>query len=650
MAMDVGRLQWTPLGLCAAMLAASWLVQPPGIGQAAGGVVAMLALSWVGALLLRRALRNAAQTAADALAALDVQCQQQRTVLNNLPFPVWFKDAQGLHLLVNQAYVERLQQSGADAVVGKTDFELWPAALAQRFRDDDVQIMQSGEACHVEMQQGTSPDGGWDEIFKTPVRYGLGQWGTVGVGIDITLRKQTEARLHLLGAALDRVGDAVCLVPFGSTALVYVNATMCLTLGYSQAELTGGMTLFDIDPLVKTETLVGLWAELKAQGSTRFESMHRPRHGADFAVEVCANYFLFDGLEYSLATARNIEDRQALQKRLTDSEQQFRGLTENITDLILCLDAQGRRVYLNPAGQRWYRKVWGSDGDVLDPATTMLDPGTRTLHDAIVAQVLATGQEEQLEFTSPLGDGLPSITAIARYMPQRNAQGDIEGVIIVGRDVTALKRDEANLRRLNRALTLTNATNLAVAKARTLQDLLDAVCRQMVELGGYITVCIGRAETDARKTVTLVAGHGSLAAGMFHLSHSWDAAEPDFGAMGRSIAQGTPVLVADVQTDPRVLTSPGTARTLGVRSMLCLPLHGVEQVWGRFTPTPWRPTVFRMTKCACWARRPTTLPMASVRCWPKVACGRLSWPCLSPRWHARLPRRPARPRANSWPP
>ncbi|WP_367848413.1 response regulator [Rhodoferax sp. WC2427] len=455
MALDIGKLEWAPWGLCAATLGASWVLQPPGAWQAAGGVVAATLLSWAG----RRVLRKAVQPAADAVATLERQCQQHRTVLDSLPFQVWLKDPQGTHLLVNQAYAQRLQLPQPGAAVGKTDFALWPLALAQRFRDDDAQVMASGQPLRVEEQQGAAPDAPWFDIVKTPVHLGPGQGGTVGVAIDIS-------------------------------------------------------------------------------------------------------------------------ERKALEKRLTDSEQQFRGLAENITDMILCLDAQGRRVYMNPTMQRLYRAVLGPHVDVLDSAVSMLGADDRQQHDALVARVLATGLEGQLEFASPARGGKPPFFATSRYMPQRNAQGDIEGVIIVARDTTARRQADAHLRSLNRALTLTSATNLAVAKATGLQELLDAVCRQMVDIGGYLTVCIGRAESDARKSVILVAGCGSLAAGMFDLSHSWDPAAPDFGAMGRSIAEGAPVLVADVQNDPRVLTSPGTARSLGVRSMLCLPLHGTDRVWG----------------------------------------------------------------------
>lgn len=440
MAMDIAKLEWAPWGICAATLAASWLLQPPGVVQAAAGVAVMVGVSWAG----QRVLRRAAQSAADVLAVVDLQCQQQRTLIDSLPFPVWLKDAQGVNLVVNQAYVRQLHLPHPDAVEGKTDFALWPTLQAQRFREDDVLVMDSGRACHIEEQQGASPDAPWVDVFKTRVNHGPVQGGTVGVAINIT-------------------------------------------------------------------------------------------------------------------------ERKVLEKLLTDSEEQFRGLAENITDLILRLDAHGRRVYMNPAMQGLYRGILGPHIDVLDDAVTLLSSDDRQRHYALVAQVLSTGQEGLLELSSPGPDGRPLFYTTSRYMPWRNAQGEVEGVIIVARDATARKQAEAHMQSLNRALTLTSATNLAVAKATVLQELLDAVCRLMVDIGGYLTVCIGRAESDARKTVTLVAGQGSLAEGMFHLSHSWDSAAPDFGAMGRSIAEGAPVLVADVQTDPRVLTSPGTARSLGVQ-------------------------------------------------------------------------------------
>ncbi len=504
----------------------------------------------------------------------------QRALLDNFPFNTWLKDTEGRFLVVSQGVADVHGFASPNDMLGLSDADLSPPEEAATYRALEDQAMQTRQMVRTEGTRGSGASLQWFETARVAATIDGALIGTAGFMREISDLKALHKHMYLLTAALDRVDDSVCLMPYGQTTFYYVNDSMCQALGYSEAEFTGGMTVFDIDPDVTEESLQALWPTLLAQGSLRFETRHKPRHGDSYSVEVSVSYFEFEGAQYSLSTCRNIEDRNTMQKRLVESEQQFRGLAENITDMILCLDAQGRRTYMNPTMQRWYRSVWGDQADVLDGTVSMLSGNTRIQHDALVARVLTTGREGHLEFSSPPRAGVSQFTATSRYMAQRNPQGQIEGVIIVGRDITKRKQAEAHLERLNRALTLTSATNLAVAKATGLQELLDSVCQLMVELGGYATVCVGRAETDARKTVTLVAGHGSLAAGMFGLDHSWDPAEPDFGAMGRSIAEGAPVLVADVQTDPRVLDTPGAARSLGVRAMLCLPLHGAEQVWG----------------------------------------------------------------------
>lgn len=45
----------------------------------------------------------------------------------------------------NRAFLERFGFRGEAEIVGKTDFDLFPESLAEKFRRDDVAVMQSGE-------------------------------------------------------------------------------------------------------------------------------------------------------------------------------------------------------------------------------------------------------------------------------------------------------------------------------------------------------------------------------------------------------------------------------------------------------------------------------------------------------------------------
>lgn len=46
----------------------------------------------------------------------------------------------------NRRFWERLTCSSEEEVIGKTDFELFPQRLAEKFREDDKEVMTSGEA------------------------------------------------------------------------------------------------------------------------------------------------------------------------------------------------------------------------------------------------------------------------------------------------------------------------------------------------------------------------------------------------------------------------------------------------------------------------------------------------------------------------
>jgi signal transduction histidine kinase/DNA-binding response OmpR family regulator len=102
----------------------------------------------------------------------------------------------------------------------------------------------------------------------------------------------------------------------------------------------------------------------------------------------------------------------------------------------------------------------------------------------------------------------------------------------------------------------------------------------MVEVGGYATVGIGRAEADAAKNVTMLTAFGPLAHLLRNVGISWDDQGDRLGVLGRCIATGEPVLVEDTLTDPRVLPGPTGGVHRGVRSMLSLPLLVNGVVWG----------------------------------------------------------------------
>ncbi|MGC8668877.1 MAG: PAS domain S-box protein [Chthonomonadales bacterium] len=134
----------------------------------------------------------------ERMQALEAQAAERRllrTILELTPAFVYVKDRDGRFLIANPAVAESAGVSDADALVGATDFDLFPKELAERYRADELRIMEAGEAIinHEEPYVGADGKHRWIWTTKIPMRDEAGRIvGLVGIGRDVTDRKEAE--------------------------------------------------------------------------------------------------------------------------------------------------------------------------------------------------------------------------------------------------------------------------------------------------------------------------------------------------------------------------------------------------------------------------------------------------------------------------
>lgn len=125
------------------------------------------------------------------------QQQELTTLLESLPGYAFFKNADGVYIRVNKA-TAREAGLNPDAMVGKTDAELWPAEVAARRTGDDRTILSGESPLYV--GEETIVDSGSTVtvlVHKQPVKDDDGNIvGLVGMSFDISERKQLEAELQ----------------------------------------------------------------------------------------------------------------------------------------------------------------------------------------------------------------------------------------------------------------------------------------------------------------------------------------------------------------------------------------------------------------------------------------------------------------------
>lgn len=133
---------------------------------------------------------------------------------------------------------------------------------------------------------------------------------------------------------------------------------------------------------------------------------------------------------------------QGIRRRLTEREHLFQLITENAADMIAVVDRNGRRLYNSPA----YERVLGYGADELAATSSIeqVHPDDRARILQAAEKALRTGYGERLEYRIRHKDGSWRVfESTANVIPA--VEGEIEGLVIVNRDITERKQTEALL-------------------------------------------------------------------------------------------------------------------------------------------------------------------------------------------------------------
>jgi diguanylate cyclase (GGDEF)-like protein len=151
------------------------------------------------------------------------------------------------------------------------------------------------------------------------------------------------------------------------------------------------------------------------------------------------------------------------------------------------------------------------------------------------------------------------------------------------------------LARLNRTLRTVSAGNRTLLRACDEMELLTAMCRVVVDTGGYRMAFVGYALDDPRQSVVHVAAVGANPEFLRVVPNTW--ADNEFGqtAIATAIRTGKPSVARNILTEPAFAKLPQLreqVRANGCSAVTALPLQVDGKIIGAMTVLAAEPEAF----------------------------------------------------------
>lgn len=273
--------------------------------------------------------------------------------MDNDPSTAFLKDEQGRFVFVNRQ-LERMFDRPVSQWIGKTDNDLFPPEVAERFRRDDHIVLESGQT--VEFEEVLQSELGSDHYLtiKFPV-HTENQRMLGGISLKITERKLAEFRLQAERERVQLVADAVpALISYVDAQARYqlVNQAYERWFGHPSQqflnrpmeEVLGEEAWGNISQQV-AEVLSGKPVAYEAEipyqdGGTRWvTATYIPDLGEDGTVR---------GF---VAHVNDITARRQAEEELKYQRSLLQAITNNAQTSIFLIDEDGHVLFTNPAAE-----------------------------------------------------------------------------------------------------------------------------------------------------------------------------------------------------------------------------------------------------------------------------------------------------------
>ncbi|MDP3786109.1 MAG: diguanylate cyclase [Candidatus Omnitrophota bacterium] len=246
-------------------------------------------------------------------------------ILNGIPDIAWMKDKESIYIAANEPLAKAAGMAPGD-MVGKTDLDIWPKKLAEKYRADDKEVIKTGKQKFIEepivYKDGTTQ---FLETIKTPVYNDKGEViGTIGIARDITERSKLQEQLRISEEKYRRffeeANDAIFIADAGTGKILDANARAEILLGRTKDEICR-MHQSQLHPLEEAERYKAMFKEDASKGrSTHVEAEVINKKGEITPVFINASIHEIGGKRVVIGIFRDMSEFKRIEKEKKEAE------------------------------------------------------------------------------------------------------------------------------------------------------------------------------------------------------------------------------------------------------------------------------------------------------------------------------------------
>ncbi len=254
-----------------------------------------------------------------------------RTLVENLPQNIFMKDRELRYFSVNENFARDLGIRPAD-IVGKTDYEFFPKDTAEKYRAEDIRIMETAQQEEFDDEHLQAGRETWIHTIKVPVKDENGEIVAIlGIFWDISEHKRVELAIQeseqKYRQLVDNASEAIVVVQDGY--LKFVNPITCDLTGYSEQELLSRPFSEFIHPDDRGLVMEHYLSRMKGERITHEHTIRMlERDGKSKWVEIRHGLIEWEGKPATSNFLTDITERKQAEETLKISKERLLFATE----------------------------------------------------------------------------------------------------------------------------------------------------------------------------------------------------------------------------------------------------------------------------------------------------------------------------------